>query len=82
VHRAVRTHKAATAPVGPQAARRSKGESSTRAETAYFPERYGEIAVPYLIRLVRHEEVPQFLYVQDVVLTWRNRGDYSRPTGC
>jgi ribose transport system substrate-binding protein len=52
------------------------------AETAYFPERYGEIAVPYLIRLVRHEQVPQFLYVPDVVLTSRNLSDYYRPTGC
>jgi ribose transport system substrate-binding protein len=52
------------------------------AETAYFPERYGEIAVPYLIRLIRHEQVPQFLYVPHVVLTAKNLSDYYRPTGC
>ena len=52
------------------------------AETAYFPERYGEIAVPYLIRLIRHEQVPQFLYVPHVVLTAKNLTDYYRPTAC
>jgi ribose transport system substrate-binding protein len=52
------------------------------AESAYFPERYGEIAVPNLIRLIKHEEVPQLLYVPHVVLTAKNLTSHYRPTGC
>jgi ribose transport system substrate-binding protein len=52
------------------------------ADSAYFPERYGEIAVPYLIRLIRHQPVPQILYVPHVVLTAKNLRDYYHPTSC
>jgi ribose transport system substrate-binding protein len=51
-------------------------------DTAYFPERYGEIGIPYLIRLIRHEPVPQLLYVPHVVLTTNNLRRYYQPTGC
>jgi ribose transport system substrate-binding protein len=52
------------------------------AESAYFPERYGEIAIPNLIRLIRHQDVPQLLYVPHVVLNGTNIQSYYRPSGC
>jgi ribose transport system substrate-binding protein len=52
------------------------------ADSAYFPERYGEIAVPNLIRLIKHQNVPQLAYVPHVVLNGKNIQTYYRPTGC
>ena len=52
------------------------------ADTAYFPERYGEIAVPNLIKLIKKQSVPKDLFVPHVVLNQTNLGKYYHPTGC
>ena len=42
------------------------------ADAAYFPERYGEIAVPYLIRAAKGETIPEQLLVPHVAITKDN----------
>jgi ribose transport system substrate-binding protein len=52
------------------------------ADSAYFPEKYGMIGVPYLIRLVKGQSVPAQLYVPHVVITGANITKYYKPTNC
>jgi ribose transport system substrate-binding protein len=52
------------------------------ADTAYFPERYGEIGVPYLIELLRGKTVPQHLYVPHQIVNGSNIDATYHPTGC
>lgn len=59
-----------------------KTNSQWIADTAYFPERYGQIAVPNLIKLVKHQSVAKFLYVPHVVINQTNLEQYYHPTGC
>jgi ribose transport system substrate-binding protein len=42
------------------------------ADAAYFPERYGEIAVPYLIRAAKGETIPENLLVPHIAITKDN----------
>jgi ribose transport system substrate-binding protein len=51
-------------------------------DTAYFPERYGEIGVPYLIKLIKHQPVPKNLYTPHVIINQTNLSQYYNPTGC
>jgi ribose transport system substrate-binding protein len=52
------------------------------ADSAYFPEKYGTIGIPYLIKLVKGQSVPKELYVPHVVITGANITKYYKPTGC
>ena len=51
-------------------------------DVAYFPERYGEIGVPYLIDLIKGKSVPKGLYVPHVVINHTNLLKYYKPKGC
>ncbi|GAC1473723.1 MAG: sugar ABC transporter substrate-binding protein [Chloroflexota bacterium] len=44
------------------------------ADATYFPERYGEIGVPNLIRLVKGQSVPKLLLVRHRLINARNIG--------
>ncbi|GLZ06144.1 sugar ABC transporter substrate-binding protein [Actinomadura sp. NBRC 104412] len=52
------------------------------ADTAYFPERYGEIGVPYLIDLIKGKDVPKRLYVKHTIINSSNIGAFYKPSGC
>jgi ribose transport system substrate-binding protein len=52
------------------------------ADSAYFPERYGEIGIPYLIKLVKGQAVSQELYVPHVIITGANITKYYEPKNC
>jgi ribose transport system substrate-binding protein len=52
------------------------------ADSAYFPEKYGMIGIPYLIKLVKGQSVPNQLYVPHVVITGANLTKYYHPTNC
>ena len=52
------------------------------ADSAYFPEKYGQIGIPYLIRLVKGQSVPQKLYVPHVIITGANITRYYTPKNC
>ena len=52
------------------------------ADSAYFPERYGQIGIPYLIKLAKHQAVPKLLLVPHVVITGANLTKYYHPTNC
>jgi len=52
------------------------------ADSAYFPEKYGMIGIPYLIKLVKGQSVPKELYVPHVVITGANLTKYYHPTNC
>ena len=56
-----------------------RGDDQWIADTAYFPERYGEIGVPYLIQLIEHKTVPKLLYVPHVVINRTNIDTYYQP---
>ncbi|MER6527355.1 sugar ABC transporter substrate-binding protein [Streptomyces sp. NPDC001508] len=49
-------------------------------DTAYFPERYGEIGVPYLIKAVKGESIPKKLLVPHMIINQANISDIYRPT--
>jgi ribose transport system substrate-binding protein len=49
-------------------------------DTAYFPERYGEIGVPYLIRAVKGETIPENLLVPHVIINSANIGSIYNPS--
>lgn len=51
-------------------------------DAAYFPERYGEIAVPNAIRAARGEEIAPTLYVPHILVNADNIGEYYQVTGC
>ncbi len=42
------------------------------ADSAYFPEKYGEIGIPYLIKLVKHQSVAKLLLVQHRLINTLN----------
>lgn len=52
------------------------------ADAAYFPERYGEIGVPYLIKAIKGEEIPKDLLVPHVVITAENIDEYYDTSDC
>jgi ribose transport system substrate-binding protein len=49
---------------------------------AFFPERYGEIGIPYLIDAVKGGEVPSELLVDHLYITKDNIADYYDVSGC
>jgi ribose transport system substrate-binding protein len=51
-------------------------------DTAYFPERYGEIGIQYLIDMVNGKEVPKSLYIKHEFVTADNIGDYYDTAAC
>lgn len=51
-------------------------------DTAYFPEKYGQIGVPYLIDMIKGKPVPQQLLVPHVIINGQNIDRYYKPTGC
>jgi ribose transport system substrate-binding protein len=52
------------------------------ADSAYFPEKYGMIGIPYLIKLVKGQKVPANLFVPHVVINAANIGKYYKLKGC
>lgn len=52
------------------------------ADAAYFPERYGEIGVPYLLDLIAGKQVQQELYVPHVAITAANIADFYDVSSC
>jgi ribose transport system substrate-binding protein len=52
------------------------------ADSAYFPEKYGLIGIPYLIKLVKGQAIPKELYVPHVIITGANITKYYKPTNC
>ncbi len=52
------------------------------ADAAYFPEKYGQIGIPYLIKLVKGQKVPKELLVPHVVITGKNIAKYYKLKGC
>ena len=52
------------------------------ADSAYFPEKYGMIGIPYLIKLVKGQTVPKQLYVPHVLITGANITKYYKPKNC
>lgn len=51
-------------------------------DVAYFPERYGEIGIPYLIDLVNGVEVPENLLVPHEFVDADSIGDFYDVSGC
>lgn len=51
-------------------------------DVAYFPERYGEIGIAYLIDLVNGEDVPVDLLIPHVFVDSTNVGDFYDVTSC
>lgn len=52
------------------------------ADAAYFPERYGEIAVPAAIRAAKGEDVEADLFVPHVAITGDNISEYYDVSDC
>ena len=52
------------------------------ADSAYFPEKYGMIGIPYLIKLVKGQRVSRQLYVPHVLITGANITRYYQPKNC
>jgi ribose transport system substrate-binding protein len=52
------------------------------ADTAYFPERYGEIGVPYLLEALEGKEIPTKLLVPHELVTSKNIEQVYEVTGC
>lgn len=52
------------------------------ADAAYFPERYGEIGIPYLIRAVKDEKVPEQLLVPHELVNRDNIDRFYDVKGC
>jgi len=51
-------------------------------DVAYFPERYGEIGIPYLIDLVNGESVPEMLLIPHQWVDASNVADYYDVSSC
>ena len=51
-------------------------------DTAYFPEHYGKVGIPYLIQLVKGKTAPKLLYVHDVFVTASTVGRYYNVSSC
>ena len=52
------------------------------ADTAYFPERYGEIGVPYMLEALEGKKIPDKLLVPHELLTSKNIEQVYEVTGC
>jgi ribose transport system substrate-binding protein len=52
------------------------------ADTAYFPERYGEIGVPYLLEALEGKEIPTKLLVPHELVSSKNIEQVYEVTGC
>ncbi|MDO8187067.1 sugar ABC transporter substrate-binding protein [Conexibacter sp. JD483] len=52
------------------------------ADTGYFPERYGEIGIPYLIKAVKGERIPEELLVPHTLVTAENVDEIYAPKDC
>jgi ribose transport system substrate-binding protein len=52
------------------------------ADSAYFPEKYGMIGIPYLIKLVKGQAIGKELYVPHVIITGANITKYYKPQNC
>lgn len=52
------------------------------ADAAYFPEKYGKIAVPAAIRAAKGEDVAETLFVPHIVINGENIGDYYDVSDC
>jgi len=52
------------------------------ADAAYFPEKYGQIAVPAAIRAAKGEDVEPTLYVPHVIINKDNIGEYYDVAKC
>jgi ribose transport system substrate-binding protein len=50
--------------------------------TAYFPEHYGEIGVPYLLDLIKHKKVPYHLNIKHIAINGGNIDKYFKVAGC
>jgi ribose transport system substrate-binding protein len=46
--------------------------------TAIFPEKYGWVAIPYMIKAIKHEKIPKNLYVPLVAVTGKTIGKYYK----
>jgi ribose transport system substrate-binding protein len=51
-------------------------------DAAYFPEKYGQIAVPAAIKAAKGETLPSKLLVPHVLINKDNLQQYYTPTGC
>jgi ribose transport system substrate-binding protein len=49
-------------------------------DTAYFPEHYGEIGVPYLIKAIKGEKIPKMLLVPHKIINAADIGSIYRPS--
>ena len=52
------------------------------ADVGYFPERYGEIGIPYLIKAAKGEKIPNELLVPHQLITKDNIGQVYSPKDC
>lgn len=52
------------------------------ADPAFFPERYGEIGVPYLIKLIKGQKTPSNLFVPHKLITGQNIDQYYDLSKC
>ena len=52
------------------------------ADTAYFPEKYGQIGVPYLLDLIKGKKVPFQLKIKHVAINAGNINTYFKVKGC
>ena len=52
------------------------------ADAAYFPERYGEIGIPYLIRAAKGEDIPADLLVPHELINAANIDDHYDLKDC
>lgn len=52
------------------------------ADTGYFPERYGEIGIPFLIEAVNGDEIPEDLLVPHELITSENIEETYEVTDC
>lgn len=50
------------------------------ADAAYFPERYGEIGIPYLIDAAKGKQIPSLLYIPHVALSAANIDSIYHPS--
>jgi ribose transport system substrate-binding protein len=51
-------------------------------DAAYFPEKYGQIAVPAAIKAAKGEDVSPTLFVPHVLINKDNIADYYKPANC
>lgn len=49
-------------------------------DTAYFPERYGEIGVPYLLKAIKGEKIPEKLLIPHQIVNSSNIDSIYHPT--